>query len=132
MVDIDALSNDWSELNYIQKFGLFSIAFAKRSVTESLLIIFGQIATEKLTHSNGWINPLTFLLNRQFKADKTTQLWLVRKLISDGILSSITTCDVQENLTLKHYGSKQTGIPELRVWQNLAGTCKKQKDTPLC
>jgi len=67
-----------------------------------------------------WINVLDPGFNLHLREDLVTQVWLVKKPTTDGVVTSIELFDAQGEFIAYFFGKRKPGIPETTGWRMLA------------
>jgi len=66
-----------------------------------------------------WFNILDPMFNLHLRHDKVAELWLVRKVTDDGLVTSIELFDEDGELIVYFFGERKPGIPELESWREI-------------
>ncbi|PZP21508.1 hemin-degrading factor [Pseudomonas kuykendallii] len=67
-----------------------------------------------------WFNVLDPLFNLHLKTSGVHELWRVRKLSVDGVVTSLEAFDADGELVLQLFGERKPGTPERQDWRTLA------------
>ncbi|WP_407715389.1 hemin-degrading factor [Comamonas testosteroni] len=73
-----------------------------------------------------WINVLDKGFNLHLRTDLISNVWLVQKPTSDGVVTSVEAFDAEGNNMAMFFGERKPGQPELQGWRDLvAGLPRK-------
>ena len=73
----------------------------------------------KLLRTGPWFNVLDEGFNLHFNTEETTEVWIVRRPSSDGVITSLEVYNAADDLILTLFGERKPGIPERADWQQL-------------
>lgn len=83
---------------------------------------------ENLKWSEGWFNILDPMFNLHLKIDGISELWLVRKPTTEGVVTSIEAYDVNGEIVIQVFGPRRPGLPERKAWRELAESFAVNKE----
>lgn len=94
---------------------------------QSIMVFVGsdgvvQIHTgviNKLLRTGPWFNILDPGFNLHANTEMISQLWLVRKPTSDGIITSLEAFDAHGKQLVLLFGERENGKPEMAGWREL-------------
>lgn len=85
----------------------------------------GQIKNIRIMED--WFNILDPMFNLHLKMNSVDEVWLVRKMTDDGIVTSIELFDVDGELIVYFFGERKPGIPELETWRNVINQVEEEE-----
>jgi putative hemin transport protein len=74
---------------------------------------------KRLVETGPWYNVLDPDFNMHLRLDGITEIWLVKKPTTDGLVHSIEAYDKDGNTIVQFFGKRKPGIPESEGWRHL-------------
>lgn len=72
-----------------------------------------------------WFNILDPKFNLHLKTSAIDQVWIVRKMSADGVVTSVELFDKDGELIVYFFGERKPGIPELESWRKIVAEVEK-------
>jgi len=74
---------------------------------------------QKLLRTGPWFNILDPMFNLHLDTSAISECWVVRKLTSDGWVTSLEVYTATGELMVQFFGARRPGVPELPEWCKL-------------
>lgn len=81
---------------------------------------------KRLVRTHGWFNVLDPAFNLHLREAGVARVFSVRKLTTDGVVTSLEAFDSSDRTILLMFGARKPGQPELEPWRDLVAGLEKR------